>query len=229
MNKPKIIAYLKPSCGWSQGVRAIMRKYDLPYEDRDIINDPMQRQEMIEKSGQMLSPCVEINGHMLPDISGDEVEAFMLAKGLVQSVKSRSRFSDEPAACAHEMPQSFAVAVPEIIFVAALCERCANNSGGHRPPPSTSRMEKSARLFYFLEKSAVRSILKSPAGQSSIHCSKDFFRCRRTFFKNHFVLALLNNKLIARAQILPRAAKLSRRNDHPSFSAHRCRHGKTLP
>ena len=67
MNKPKIIAYLKPSCGWSQGVRAIMRKYDLPFEDRDIINDPRQRQEMIEKSGQMLSPCVEVNGKMLPD------------------------------------------------------------------------------------------------------------------------------------------------------------------
>jgi len=49
MNTPKIIAYLKPSCGWSQGVRAVMRKYDLPFEDRDIINDPMQRQEMIEK------------------------------------------------------------------------------------------------------------------------------------------------------------------------------------
>ena len=49
-NQPlKIIAYLKPSCGWSQGVRAIMRKYDLPFEDRDIINDPVQRQEMIEK------------------------------------------------------------------------------------------------------------------------------------------------------------------------------------
>src|SRR5213075_3502743 len=83
MNKPKIIAYLKPSCGWSQGVRAIMRKYDLPYEDRDIINDPAQRQEMIEKSGQMLSPCVEINGSMLPDISGEEVEAWMLANSVV--------------------------------------------------------------------------------------------------------------------------------------------------
>src|SRR5689334_17893395 len=66
MNKPKIIAYLKPTCGWSQGVRAIMRKYDLPYEDRDIINDPAQRQEMIEKSGQMLSPCVEITGVCSP-------------------------------------------------------------------------------------------------------------------------------------------------------------------
>ena len=74
MNKPKIIAYLKPSCGWSQGVRAIMRKYDLPFEDRDIINDPLQRQEMIEKSGQMLSPCVEIDGKMLSDVSGEEVE-----------------------------------------------------------------------------------------------------------------------------------------------------------
>src|ERR1700754_2317615 len=85
MNKPKIVAYLKPSCGWSQGVRAIMRKYDLPFEDRDIINDPVQRQEMIEKSGQMLSPCVEVNGRMLPDISGDEVEAYLLANNLVES------------------------------------------------------------------------------------------------------------------------------------------------
>jgi glutaredoxin len=105
MNKPKIIAYLKPTCGWSQGVRAIMRKYDMPYEDRDIINDPLQRQEMIDKSGQMLSPCVEINGHMLADISGEEVEAYMLANGLLQPV---DREADAPTnqPCAHETPQS---------------------------------------------------------------------------------------------------------------------------
>jgi glutaredoxin len=105
MNKPKIIAYLKPSCGWSQGVRAIMRKYDLPFEDRDIINDPMQRQEMIEKSGQMLSPCVEVDGKMLPDISGEEVEAYLLANNLVGA---NSRTPDAPTnqPCAHEMPQS---------------------------------------------------------------------------------------------------------------------------
>ena len=35
---------MKPSCGWSNGVRSVMRKYDLPFEDRDIINDPTQRQ-----------------------------------------------------------------------------------------------------------------------------------------------------------------------------------------
>ncbi len=103
MNKPKIVAYLKPSCGWSMGVRAIMKKYDLPYEDRDIINDPLQRQEMITKSGQMLSPCVEINGRMLPDISGEEVEAFLLANNLVNP---NEQAPDAPInqPCAHELP-----------------------------------------------------------------------------------------------------------------------------
>jgi monothiol glutaredoxin len=102
MTKPKIIAYLKPTCGWSQGVRAVLRKYDLPYEDRDIINDPAQRQEMIEKSGQMLSPCVEVSGRMLADVSGDEVEAYLLANGMVAAT---DRAADAPtnAPCAHEM------------------------------------------------------------------------------------------------------------------------------
>jgi monothiol glutaredoxin len=84
MNPPKITAYLKPSCGWSKGVRAIMQKYALAYEDRDIINNPFIYTEMVEKSGQQLSPCVEVNGHMLADVSGDEVEAYLLKARLVQ-------------------------------------------------------------------------------------------------------------------------------------------------
>ena len=104
MDKPKIVAYLKPTCGWSQGVRAVLRKYDLPYEDRDIINDPAQRQEMIEKSGQMLSPCVEVNGQMLPDVSGEEVEAWLLANNVV---RPNERPPEAPInqPCAHETPQ----------------------------------------------------------------------------------------------------------------------------
>ena len=101
MTKPKIIAYLKPTCGWSQSVRAVLRKYDLPYEDRDIINDPAQRQEMIERSGQMLSPCVDVGGHLLADVSGDEVEAYLLANRLV-SPNERAPDAPTNAPCAHE-------------------------------------------------------------------------------------------------------------------------------
>ena len=83
MSNPKVIAYLKPWCGWSKGVRAVLQKYNLEYEDRDIINDPAQRAEMVAKSGQELSPCVEVNGKMLADISGEELEAWMLQNGVV--------------------------------------------------------------------------------------------------------------------------------------------------
>jgi monothiol glutaredoxin len=81
---PQITAYVKTFCGWSEGVRAIFRKYNLPYEEKDIIKNPAFRWEMEQKSGQPLSPCVEINGHMLADISGDEVEAWMTANNLLQ-------------------------------------------------------------------------------------------------------------------------------------------------
>ena len=80
----KIKAYLKPQCGWSMGVRAIMDKYGLEYRDLDIINNPELYAEMVEKSGQPLSPCVEIDGIVLADVSGEEVENYMLTNGLVQ-------------------------------------------------------------------------------------------------------------------------------------------------
>lgn len=80
----KIKAYLKPHCGWSNGVRAIMRKYSLEYEDIDIFNDRGNYEEMVLKSGQPLSPCVEIDGIMLADVSGEEVENYMLSNGLVK-------------------------------------------------------------------------------------------------------------------------------------------------
>jgi glutaredoxin len=96
MQQPNIIAYLKPTCGWSNGVRAMLRKYELPFEDRDITRDPAQRREMVEKSGQTLSPCVEINGHMLADVSGDEVEAYMLREHLIQPT---NRPAEAPTGC----------------------------------------------------------------------------------------------------------------------------------
>lgn len=89
MQKPEITAYLKTHCGWSRGVRAVFEKHDLPYTEKDIILNPDFRFEMEQLSGQPLSPCVVINGTMLADISGEEVEAYMLEHGIVgQSQKS---------------------------------------------------------------------------------------------------------------------------------------------
>ena len=81
---------MKPSCGWSNGVRAVMRKYDLSFDDRDIINNSDYRQEMIQKTNQMLQPCVELDGKMLVDVSGEEVEAYLLANSLVTVIHTEA-------------------------------------------------------------------------------------------------------------------------------------------
>ena len=83
------------------GVRAIMTKYNLEYEDRDIINNPDIYAEMVEKSGQPLSPCVEVDGHMLADVSGEEVENYMLSNNLI---KANDKAPDAPtnAPCTDE-------------------------------------------------------------------------------------------------------------------------------
>jgi len=91
-----------------------MEKYRLLFEDRDIWNDINQRVEMIQKSGQELSPCVEVNGHMLADVSGDEVEAWMLAQGVVKPTQAaldvptdRGCSDEEHAAQRGEIPVHF--------------------------------------------------------------------------------------------------------------------------
>src|SRR5207302_10122901 len=90
MDKPQITAWLKTSCGWSNGVRAVLKKYDLPYTEKDIIQNPAFRWEMEQKSGQPLSPCVEINGAMLSDVSGDEVEHYLIENRIVTRNDART-------------------------------------------------------------------------------------------------------------------------------------------
>ncbi|MGF1451933.1 MAG: glutaredoxin family protein [Opitutales bacterium] len=103
----KIRAWLKPHCGWSNGVRAIFQKYDLAFDDIDIINEPANYAQMVELSGQTLSPCVEIDGVMLADVSGEEVENYMLGNSLVEP-NGEATAVPTNAPCAHEQSEEIA-------------------------------------------------------------------------------------------------------------------------
>ena len=89
------------------GVRAIMSKYELQYEDIDIINDRNNYAEMVQKSGQPLSPCVEIDGVMLADVSGEEVENYMLSNDLVKPTEVKTDVATN-AGCSDEEHEKMA-------------------------------------------------------------------------------------------------------------------------
>ena len=82
-------------------MRAVFEKYELPYTEKDIIQNPNYRFEMEQLSGQPLSPCVVINGAMLADISGEEVEAYMLQNSIVADA-SKSTSVPLNAPCSDE-------------------------------------------------------------------------------------------------------------------------------
>ncbi len=108
MQTPEITAYLKTHCGWSAGVRAVLAKYNLKYTEKDIIQNPAFRWEMETKSGQPLSPCLEVNGTMLPDVSGEEVEKYLTENNLIQANDADAGVPLN-APCANEQHPSSAV------------------------------------------------------------------------------------------------------------------------
>jgi glutaredoxin len=83
--QPEIVAWMKPTCGWSNGVRAVLAKYDLQYEDRDIINVPANYMEMVSVTGQRLQPSVRVGDAVLADVSGEEFEEWLISSNVVQA------------------------------------------------------------------------------------------------------------------------------------------------
>mgnify|MGYP001162397192 CR=1 FL=1 len=76
-----VIAYLKQQCGWSRGVREVLAKYGIEYEERQI-HEPKNFQEMVDKTGQTNQPCVQLEDNLiLADISGEELQDYLMENG----------------------------------------------------------------------------------------------------------------------------------------------------
>lgn len=84
-------------------MRAVLQKYHLPFDDRDVINNAAHYEEMVARSGQPLQPTLEIDGTILPDVSGEEVEAWLIQNGYVKpsaaatDVPTNQACQDHPA------------------------------------------------------------------------------------------------------------------------------------
>ena len=75
------IAYLKQQCGWSRGVREVLAKYGVEYEERQI-HIPENFQEMVDKTGQTNQPCVQLSDNLiLVDVSGEELQEYLTENG----------------------------------------------------------------------------------------------------------------------------------------------------
>jgi glutaredoxin-like YruB-family protein len=71
----EIKVYSTPTCPWCMKLKAWMKEKKVQYKDIDVSSDDAAAEDMINKSGQMGVPQVDINGRMIVGFNPDAIEA----------------------------------------------------------------------------------------------------------------------------------------------------------
>ncbi len=63
--KPEVKVYSTPSCPYCLVLKEFLKSYKIEFKDIDVANNKKEAEEMIQKSGQMGVPVVEIDGKIV--------------------------------------------------------------------------------------------------------------------------------------------------------------------
>ncbi len=65
IKKSKIIVYSTQTCPYCHAAKDFLKENKIDFQDIDVSKDQSKAQEMIEKSGQMGVPVIDINGTII--------------------------------------------------------------------------------------------------------------------------------------------------------------------
>ncbi len=65
MTTKKVIVYSTPTCPYCVFAKNFFKTNDIPFEDVDVSQDRARAMEMIQKSGQMGVPVIDIGGQVV--------------------------------------------------------------------------------------------------------------------------------------------------------------------
>jgi len=69
-----IKVYSTPSCPWCHKLKDYLKEKGVKFEDIDVAADQTKANEMIEKSGQMGVPQIEINGKIIVGFDQEAID-----------------------------------------------------------------------------------------------------------------------------------------------------------
>ncbi len=76
-----IIMYTKSGCPWCDEARALLVAKNVPFDEREVRSNPAYFDELVSKSGQTLTPTLDIDGEILADSDADQIAAYLKTKG----------------------------------------------------------------------------------------------------------------------------------------------------
>lgn len=70
----KVIIYTTSWCPFCELTKEFLKEKGIEYEEKNVENDPQAREEMIQKSGQLGVPVIDIEGKIIIGYSPEEIE-----------------------------------------------------------------------------------------------------------------------------------------------------------
>ncbi len=77
----RIILYRKSGCPWAAAVMGFLNELAIPFETRNVTVNEQFSRELQQKSGQLKSPTLDIDGKILADASVEDVAQHLESLG----------------------------------------------------------------------------------------------------------------------------------------------------
>jgi glutaredoxin 3 len=65
MSTPNIQIYSTPTCGFCKQAKEFLTEKNIPFTEYNVASDAEKRNELVEKSGQMGVPVIDVDGQIL--------------------------------------------------------------------------------------------------------------------------------------------------------------------
>ncbi len=72
-----LIIYTKTGCPWCKEALSMLRKYDVVFEEREVLSNKIFFDELVQKSGQSKTPTFDYNGEILADTDAETARRFL--------------------------------------------------------------------------------------------------------------------------------------------------------
>ncbi|NQV09335.1 glutaredoxin family protein [Candidatus Woesearchaeota archaeon] len=69
----KVTVYSTTVCPWCHKAKDFLKEHNIKFEDKNVGEDAEARNEMLEKSGQMGVPVIDIDGEIIVGFNRDRI------------------------------------------------------------------------------------------------------------------------------------------------------------
>jgi glutaredoxin-like YruB-family protein len=78
--KHKVVVYGTNQCPWCNIAKQFLKKSNITFEEVDVSQDAHAAQEMVQKSGQMGVPVIEIDTHIIVGFNERKIKELLELK-----------------------------------------------------------------------------------------------------------------------------------------------------